>query len=85
MATSVLSSKGRLVIPVAVRRQAGLSAGDRVLVEYDAVTAEIRVRKPPSISQLVDELAATTTSWITPGTPPLDDPRAFYRTRVPQA
>lgn len=34
MATTTLSEKGQLVIPAAIRTEAGLAAGDRFTVEY---------------------------------------------------
>jgi len=34
MTTTTLSEKGQLVIPAAIRAEAGLAAGDRFAVEY---------------------------------------------------
>jgi len=81
MATAVMSSKGQIVIPAGLRRQAELAAGDRVEISFDEATQELRLHKAEPIDHLVDQLASTVAAWIKPGTPPLDDARAFYRTR----
>lgn len=77
MLSTVVSEKGQVVIPVAVRRQAGLSGGDRLTVTYEAGTREIRLRRPETI----DEMADRFTAWLKPGIPPLEDVSGFYETR----
>lgn len=84
MPTAVMSSKGQIVIPAELRRRAQLDAGDRVIIDFDDDSDELRLRKAKSVEQQLDELSTLVTSWVAPGTPPLDDPRAFYRTRRPK-
>ena len=84
MALATMSSKGQIVIPAELRRQAELNAGDRVVVDFDEAACELRLRKAASVAEQIDQLSAMVASWINPGTPPLDDPRAFFRTRDPK-
>jgi AbrB family looped-hinge helix DNA binding protein len=79
-----MSTKGQIVIPAEVRRQAHLAAGDGVIIDFDQATQEIRLRKAASIEQQIDDMSALFTSWIRPGTPPLEDASAFYETRDPR-
>ncbi|MDR0284739.1 MAG: AbrB/MazE/SpoVT family DNA-binding domain-containing protein [Propionibacteriaceae bacterium] len=84
MPIAVMSSKGQIVIPAEVRQAADLNSGDRIMVDYDPASQELRLRKTPSAGEVIDELSAKVGSWISPGTVPLTDPRAFYRTRAPR-
>jgi AbrB family looped-hinge helix DNA binding protein len=81
MSTAVMSTKGQLVIPAEVRRRADLQAGDGLVVEYDEVAREIRLRKQESVLRQIDQLSARFTALIKPGTPALMDPSAFFETR----
>ena len=84
MSIAVLSTKGQLVIPAEVRREAKLEAGDGIVVQFDEATQEIRLRKAQSIANEIDEMSTRFTSWIKPGIPPLTDASAFYETREPR-
>ena len=84
MSVAVMSSKGQIVIPVKLRRQAELTAGDRVVIDFDEATNELRLRKAESIAQVIDQFSAKVASWVKPGTVPLEDPRALYQTREPR-
>ena len=55
--TTVLSQKGQIVLPVAVREQLGLEPGDdfEILVEDDEQIVLRRISRPPN-SGLVDHL-----------------------------
>ncbi len=85
MSVAVMSSKGQIVVPAELRRRAELAAGDRVIIDFDDATKELRLRKAESVGELIDRLAGRTTAWAKPGTPPLEEPREFYRTRAPRA
>lgn len=80
MAVARMSSKGQIVIPSQVRRQVGLSAGDVVMIEADESGRELRLRKVETI----DEMADRFTAFLAPGTSPLLDATAHYRTRAPR-
>ncbi len=84
MSVAVLSSKGQLVIPVEVRRAAGLHSGDGVVIEFDQESQEVRLRKATSIAAEIDQMSSKFTAWIQPGIPPLEDAGAFYETREPR-
>jgi len=84
MPTAVLSSKGQVVIPAELRHKVDLNTGDRIIIDFDESTKELRLRKAQSVAEAIDQLSAKVASWIRPGTEPLDDPRAFYRTREPR-
>jgi len=84
MPTAVMSSKGQVVIPVELRHKVDLNTGDRIIIDFDESTKELRLRKAQSVAEAIDQLSAKVASWIKPGTEPLDDPRAFYRTREPR-
>ena len=85
MPIAALSSKGQIVIPVELRHRADLNTGDRVLIDFDEATQELRLRKAESVGQQIDRLSVKVASWIEPGTPPVADPREFYRSRAPRA
>ena len=80
MAVARMSSKGQIVIPAPIRRQVGLSEGDVVLIDTDESGRELRLRK----AETVDEMADRFTAFLKPGTPPLLDATAHYRTRRPR-
>lgn len=84
MASALMSSKGQIVIPAELRRRADLHAGDRVEVELDDLTGELRLRKAEAPDVVVQRLADKFTAWVKPGTKPLEDPGAFYRAREPK-
>ena len=85
MSVATMSSKGQIVIPAQLRREAELRAGDKVVIDFDEATRELRLRKAESVTQQIDTISAQVASWIKPGTPPMADPRTFYRTREPKA
>ena len=78
MPVAVLSSKGQLVIPAELRRRADLEAGDRVVIDFDEASSELRLRKAETVADRIDRLVAMTSTWIKPGLEPLADPRTFY-------
>jgi len=80
MTTITLSSRGQIVIPAIIREKLNMEAGDQLTIEYDEESKELTLRRVETI----DEMATRFTSWIKPGTPPLMDTRAFYRTREPR-
>ena len=81
MATSVLSTRGQIVIPVEFRKRAGLSAGDSLLIEFDEDSQELRLKKAETIDEMVERF----TAYIAPGTPPLQNASALYRQRSPRS
>ncbi|MDR2381665.1 MAG: AbrB/MazE/SpoVT family DNA-binding domain-containing protein [Bifidobacteriaceae bacterium] len=80
MIAVTLSSKGQNVIPASIRRQANLKAGDRLQIELDRETEQIRLSKP----QDWDSLSELFTSWIKPGTRPLKNVRGLMKTHDPR-
>lgn len=80
MVVARVSSKGQIVIPVQMRRQVGLGAGDAVVIEPDESGRGLRLRK----AETIDEMAERFTAFLAPGTPPLLDATAHYRTRAPR-
>ena len=73
--TTSMGSKGQVLVPVAVRRALDLSPGSRFSV--DIVDGSIMLRPIKSLREIQDFVM----SKIPPGTPPLEDVRAFYETR----
>ncbi len=45
MATATLTTKGQVTIPVEIRNQLGLKAGDRIDFERNALTGVIEIRR----------------------------------------
>jgi AbrB family looped-hinge helix DNA binding protein len=85
MAVAKMSSKGQIVIPAAIRREAGLEAGDAVIIDFDAASREVRLRRSESIIEIIERIAEYGTSLIKPGTPPLLDVSTFIEeNRVPR-
>lgn len=80
MLTATISSKGQVVIPAELRRRLGLRPGDTVIFDAGADDHEAVIRR----RETWDELSARFTSWIKPGTPPLEDVHGFYETREPR-
>ena len=80
MTSITLSSKGQLVIPANIRKQARISAGDQLTVFYDEKSWEIRLKR----TETIDEMAERFTSFISPGTEPLENAAEFYRERAPR-
>jgi AbrB family looped-hinge helix DNA binding protein len=79
-----MSSKGQIVIPAPLRRQAELAPGDGVIIDFDEATQELRLRKADFLAAQIDAATTEFTSWIKPGTPPLKDVSALYETREPR-
>lgn len=77
MAQSTISSKGQLVIPREIRRQAGFKTGDVLDIDIEEETGDVRLRKAKSI----DELSDYFTSLIKPGTTPLEDTGTIFEKR----
>jgi AbrB family looped-hinge helix DNA binding protein len=75
-----ISSRGQVVIPAQVRKQAGISKGEQVLFFFDEQLNEIRIRKVESIDAFADRF----TSYIKPGTTPLEITSDVYRARDPR-
>lgn len=75
--TAKVSSKGQIVIPAKLRASVGLDTGDQIVFEYDDGEKEIRIRKADSL----DEMAAKFTSYIKPGTEPLQNASEVYASR----
>ena len=84
MTVAIMSTKGQLVIPTDIRRQANLEAGDGVVVEFVEKTQEIRLRKAASLVQEIDQMSSCFTSWVQSEIPPLEDASAYYETREPR-
>ena len=77
MLTATISRKGQVVIPAELRRQLGLNPGDTVVFDAGDDHSEAVIRRRENW----DEMSARFHSWITPGTPPLEDVHDFYETR----
>jgi len=80
IASITLSSKGQLVVPASIRKQARISTGDQFSVRYDETSQEIRLKR----TKTIDEQADHFTSFIKPGTQPLENASEFYRQRAPR-
>jgi AbrB family looped-hinge helix DNA binding protein len=81
---ATMSSKGQIVIPAPLRRQAELAPGDGVVIDFDERTQELRLRKADALAAQIDAATTEFNSWINPGTPPLPDASALYETREPR-
>jgi len=79
MLTATVSSKGQVVIPVELRRQLGIQPGDIVTFSQAADGSTTLTRR-----ETWDELSARFSSWIKPGTEPLEDVHAYYEQRQPR-
>jgi len=75
--TATLSSKGQVVIPAKLRKQARLEKGDRIILKYREAEDRIEIYKPESIDEIADRL----TSLIKPDKLPLEDASELYATR----
>ena len=80
MASSTLSGRGQVVIPVAVRRKAGFEPGDKLSFEVDEASRRVTVSKKETLEELAERLS----QHLRPGTEPLTDASAFYATRKPR-
>ena len=80
MLTATISSKGQVVIPAELRHRLGLNPGDTVIFDANDDQAAATIRRRENW----DEMSARFRSWITPGTPPLEDVHGFYETREPR-
>jgi AbrB family looped-hinge helix DNA binding protein len=76
--TATLSSKYQITIPSAVRKLVGLRAGDRLV--YGVRNNQIYIKKPEPLEDISDRIS----SYIKPGTPPLENASEFYQTRRPR-
>jgi len=79
--TVTLSSKGQVVIPAKLRKQARLKKGDRIVLEYREAENRIEMYKPESIDEIADRL----TSLIKLNKHPLENTAEFYTTRDSRA
>ena len=80
MTTITLSSRGQIVIPALFRKKLGLRDGDQLAVELDESSQELKLKRVETL----DEMADRFTSWIKPGTVPLEDTSAVYQLRKPR-
>jgi len=80
MTSITLSSKGQFVVPASIRKHAGISTGDQFFVRYDEKSQEIRLKR----TKTIDEQADRFTSFIRPGTKPLESASDFYSQRKPR-
>jgi len=80
MSSTILSTRGQVVIPAAVRRALGWEAGDHMSVVVSDDEREVRLRKAESL----DEMAERLSKYVKPGTPPLLDVHGFYERREPR-
>jgi len=80
MPTATLSTKGQIVIPLEVRREAGLGPGERLTVEYDKTTGVITMSR----RETLHDMAQRFTTWIDPATPLLESASDFYAVRRPE-
>ena len=80
MTTVTLSTKGQIVIPLDVRRDAGLNEGDRIVVHYDPSSQRITLTRKETLREMATRLG----QYIKPGTPPLEDASGLYSTRKPR-
>ena len=77
MPTVTLSTRGQIVIPAEVRREAGWKAGDKMTVVTDPDNGEVRLRK----KETLDELAERLSHYLKPGAEPLTDVHGFFDQR----
>ncbi|MCL1922614.1 MAG: AbrB/MazE/SpoVT family DNA-binding domain-containing protein [Propionibacteriaceae bacterium] len=77
MATTLLSSRGQIVIPVDVRTALGWKAGDKVTVEVSQDNTEVHLRKKETLDAMAERLSR----YVLSGTPPLMDVHDFYEHR----
>ena len=79
MNAATVSQRGQVVIPVEVRRAAGIQPGDKIRFEVDE-HGEGRFRRVETL----DELGKRLNAMFRGDVEPLLDPRAFYNTREPR-
>jgi AbrB family looped-hinge helix DNA binding protein len=72
-----MSTKGQVVIPAEVRREAGFAPGDVLLVEAREPGGPVVITRRESL----EEVSARVSKRIPPGVPPLLDASALYETR----
>jgi bifunctional DNA-binding transcriptional regulator/antitoxin component of YhaV-PrlF toxin-antitoxin module len=75
-----MSTKGQVVVPIRVRRQAGVRPGDVLAVEWDAADGRIALRR----LEPLEEVSARVSAHIPPDTAPLTDASALYQRRRPR-
>lgn len=74
--TVTITSKGQTTIPAIYRRKLGIGKDGGILdIRYDDAKAELVIARPLGI----DELSAKISSYIKPGTKPLQDVDAYYQ------
>ncbi len=80
MNTITISSKGQLVIPAPIRKQAKIKSGDQYAASYNKKTGEIKLKPTATIDEQADRFS----SFIKPGTPPLENASQYYAQRKPR-
>lgn len=75
--TVTVTRKGQTTIPAPLRHKLGIGAKGGVLdIRFDESKGELVISKPLN----VDELSRKLTSYIKPGTKPLDNIDSYYQT-----
>jgi bifunctional DNA-binding transcriptional regulator/antitoxin component of YhaV-PrlF toxin-antitoxin module len=77
MDTTVLSSRGQVVIPLQVRRIFGAGIGERLTVSISEDGQEVRLRRQESVA----EISARLSKFGRQDADPLLDVRGYYQTR----
>jgi len=80
MTTITMSSRGQIVIPAAIRKKLAFNEGDQFTYSYDESARTVTLEPVESW----DEMTTRFTSWIKPGTPPLENTREFFNQRPPR-
>ena len=74
--TLTITSKGQTTLPIALRRLLGVDSDGGVLtIKFDEKKGEAIITKAPSF----EDLSATLTGYIKPGTVPITDANKFYQ------
>ena len=79
MTVATLSSKGQIVIPSDVRRQASLRPGDKLIVDYVSASGTVTLTRARTLRQMSDRF----TAWIDPDTPLPESASDYYATHRP--
>lgn len=76
--TITITSKGQTTIPAAIRKSLNIPAGGGVLnIDFDQDTGIVTIVKQKTIEEISEKLS----SYIKPGTKPLEDVDALYSNR----